>query len=395
MSIAEVILLVLAAVGHVVLWMSLVNRIHGTGLSQWLVHLLTVFCWTMMVVIVVAVSVGAAADRGTWIALLYLLPCVLMAISSAGRRIRMLIVGDRPAALLSNHTTSLDLLEELGHRPAGDRRTELLSRLPGNEVFRLDIQRKELRIARIEPQLDGLTIAHVSDLHMSGRIGKSFYQHVVERVNDEQADLIAITGDLFDTESCVEWGREILGLLRARHGVYFVLGNHDRRVDAIRARRQLVDCGWIDLGGRWVEVAIGEQRVVLAGNELPWFSPAADMTDCPGADTLRTEGDDSPADSSSKGGGRPLRVLLSHAPDQIEWARQRDFDLMLSGHTHGGQIRFPVLGPIVSPSRLGTQYASGTFEVPPTLLHVSRGIASLMPIRWNCPPELAVLVLRK
>ena len=376
MSIPEVILLTLAAVGHVVLWMSLVNRIHGTGLSQGLVHLLTIFCWSMMVVIMVAVAAGYTAGTGIGISLLYLSPCVLMAVSSIGRRIRTLLGGDQPAALLSNHTTSLDLIEQLGHRPAGNRWTELLSRLPGNDVFQLHIQRKELRIERLEPELDGLTIAHVSDLHMSGRIGKSFYRHVIERVNEQQVDIVAITGDLFDTEACVEWGREILGSLRARYGVYFVLGNHDKRVDAGRARRQLIDCGLTDLGSRWQEVCVGQHRIILAGNELPWFSPAANMANCPTGD------------------GQPLRVLLSHAPDQIEWARQHDFDLMLAGHTHGGQIRFPVLGPVVSPSRLGTQYASGTFDVSPTLLHVSRGIASLIPIRWNCPPELAILVLR-
>jgi len=87
-------------------------------------------------------------------------------------------------------------------------------------------------------------------------------------------------------------------------------------------------------------------------------------------------------------------LLLSHAPDQLTWARRFDFDLMLAGHTHGGQIRLPLLGPIVSPSRLGTQYASGTFEREPTVLHVSRGTSSFMPLRWNCPPELAVLELR-
>ena len=82
MSIPEVILLALAAVGHVVLWMSLVNRIHGTGLSQGLVHLLTIFCWSMMVVIMVSVAVGYTAGIGIWISLLYLSPCVLMAVSS-------------------------------------------------------------------------------------------------------------------------------------------------------------------------------------------------------------------------------------------------------------------------------------------------------------------------
>jgi predicted MPP superfamily phosphohydrolase len=85
---------------------------------------------------------------------------------------------------------------------------------------------------------------------------------------------------------------------------------------------------------------------------------------------------------------------LSHSPDQIHWAREHRFDLMLAGHTHGGQIRIPGLGTVIAPSKYGAKYASGAFYVPPTVLHVSRGVAGLTPVRWNCPPEIAKLVLR-
>ena len=67
---------------------------------------------------------------------------------------------------------------------------------------------------------------------------------------------------------------------------------------------------------------------------------------------------------------------------------------MLAGHTHGGQIRFPLIGPVVCPSWHGTRYSSGFFDERPTLLHTSRGTGSLMPLRWNCPPEITKLVLR-
>lgn len=74
--------------------------------------------------------------------------------------------------------------------------------------------------------------------------------------------------------------------------------------------------------------------------------------------------------------------------------QRHQFDLMLAGHTHGGQIRFPLLGPIVCPSLHGTKYASGFFEAGPTLLHVSRGTGSLFPYRLNCRPQVVKLVLR-
>ncbi len=70
-----------------------------------------------------------------------------------------------------------------------------------------------------------------------------------------------------------------------------------------------------------------------------------------------------------------------------------DFDLMLAGHNHGGQIRLPFLGPILAPSLSGVRYASGTFQRDNTVLHVSRGTGGLTPFRWNCTPEIALLAL--
>ena len=88
-----------------------------------------------------------------------------------------------------------------------------------------------------------------------------------------------------------------------------------------------------------------------------------------------------------------FRILLSHTPDNIMWARQQGIDVMLSGHTHGGQIRLPILGPVYSPSRFGCRYSGGVFWLNPTLLHVSRGLSGREPIRYNCPPELTKLIL--
>jgi len=111
----------------------------------------------------------------------------------------------------------------------------------------------------------------------------------------------------------------------------------------------------------------------LAGNERPWFSPLA-------TDPLPTG---------------VLKLLLSHSPDQLPWARRRGFDLMLAGHTHGGQVRFPLIGPVVCPSWHGTKYACGFFDESPTLLHVSRGSSSYFPYRLNCPPEITKLTLHR
>ncbi len=118
--------------------------------------------------------------------------------------------------------------------------------------------------------------------------------------------------------------------------------------------------------------------MILAGNGLPWLRPAADLTRAPPA--------------SSEGG--PLRIALAHSPDQLGWARAHGVDLLLAGHTHGGQIRVPLLGPILSATRLGAAYSSGVFHAPPTVMHVTRGVSAQIPVRIHCRCELARLVLR-
>ena len=111
-------------------------------------------------------------------------------------------------------------------------------------------------------------------------------------------------------------------------------------------RRVLDECGLVYLGGRWKVVEVRGQPVLLAGNELPWFKPAADLSTCPPRSEV------------------PFRLLLAHSPDQLAWARQGDGDLMLAGHTHGGQIRLPLIGPVFAPSRDGVQYCLGSVSRP-------------------------------
>ena len=159
-------------------------------------------------------------------------------------------------------------------------------------------------------------------------------------------------------------------------GAFFVLGNHDKRVSDIPGLRDtLRQCGLTDLASPR-EIQFGGHRIALIGNELPWFGPAGEYA----SDQLSDD---------------TFRILLAHSPDQLRWARMRQVDLMLAGHTHGGQIRFPLIGPVVSPSLYGIKYACGIFYEAPTLMHVSRGLSGLDPIRINCAPELAKLTLRR
>jgi predicted MPP superfamily phosphohydrolase len=279
-----------------------------------------------------------------------------------------------PAALRSNHTSRVNLVEKLGCRPVGTKTTAVLAAIPGNEIFSLAVQTKHVRLPGLPAELAGLKIAHLADLHMTGRFTRPFYEEIVAQTNALAPDLIALTGDICEREKCLEWIVPVLGKLQARQGKFFVLGNHETRLQSVAPLRKLLaEAGFVDLAGRWIEHTIAGTAVVLAGNELPWFGIAPDMTGAPAG---------------------PLRVLLSHSPDQYFWAQREGFQLMLAGHNHGGQIRLPLIGPLITPSRYGSRYAGGLYYEPPTLLHVTRGIAGVHPLRFNCPPELALLILQ-
>jgi len=240
----------------------------------------------------------------------------------------------------------------------------------------LHVSEVSVDLPRLPRRLDGLSICHWSDLHFSGRIDRSYFEEVVRLTNALDVDLIALTGDVCDVAHTIDWIPATLGPARSRLGKFFIMGNHDLRTrDVERLRGAMREAGFTDLGG--LSQTIEDGAILLAGNERPWFKALPDLSAEPGMSR-----------------GDVLRILLAHTPDQLPWAREHGFDLMLAGHTHGGQIRFPLIGPVICPSWHGTKYSGGFFHQPPTLMHVSRGTASLFPLRLNCPPEITKLVLR-
>lgn len=390
MPLVDTLLYLLALVGHAALWLSFGNRMHATGLPRRVVKLFTGTAEMVNVAGCLTLAAGAVGygpaivGRGgyadlPWGPVFYVIFCWLIAAGPVAWWLVQRLTARTPAALRSTRATTHDLGRSLGDRLTLAGIARLGPLFPGNDFLRVEVSEKELSIPRWPSELDGLVIAHLSDLHFTGRIGAAFYEEVIRLAGEMHADLAALTGDLIEHPACLDWAPAILARLRTRWGSWFVLGNHDKRIDAQATRRHLVSQGLHDLGGRWQTIVCDGQPLLLAGNELPWFGPAANLAGAP------VDGPD---------GQRLPRVLLSHSPDQLPWARQRDFDLVLAGHTHGGQIRLPLLGPIVSPSRFGVRYASGTFHEPPTVMHVSRGLSSETPLRWNCVPEISRLVLR-
>jgi len=387
-SLDDVLLISVLVFGHAALWVAMFNRVHALPLPCRVINLLE----KIHVLILVAGPMSAAwwilggSGREARLSSQLLTQPLLAAYAlvCAGMAVFIPVIwmirkgtGPPSASALSNHTERLDVAAEVGHSLIGSRSAFILSKVPGNQVCKLFIHDKVLSHPRLPDALEGLTIAHLSDFHFTGKIKREYFEYVIERANALDADLVAVTGDIVDKDECIDWISSTLARLTSRLGVYFVLGNHDKRVSDVPAlRATLRDAGLIDVAGRSLDLDVAGHRVALAGNELPWFGPAGELSD-------------------EQQDAETFRILLSHSPDQLKWARRRQFDLMLAGHTHGGQIRFPLIGPVVSPSLYGVKYACGIFYEAPTLLHVSRGLSGLDPIRLNCAPELAKLTLRR
>jgi predicted MPP superfamily phosphohydrolase len=383
------LLLILGAVGHTVLWLAVINRLHGLGIHRRSIDVATaasglgLVALPLVVALVLwdcfragAIEAHGAAQYGVWT---YVIACAMLGVFAALHRLWLAVHEERSGVLLANHTTRAALKRDAAKEHFAPGIPKLVGKLPGNQVLDLHIHEKQLEFPRLPAAADGLRIAHITDLHMSGRIAKPYFEHVADQVNALNPDLIAITGDLVEREECLSWLPDTLGRLRAAAGVFYVLGNHDRRIDQTALRTALATMPMEHLGGSWQQVVVRGAPILLAGNELPWYGPASHPNDCPQSD----------------GAEQSLRILLAHGPDQFDWAVEHGFDLILAGHNHGGQVRLPALGAILAPSRSGTRYAGGVFRRGQTVMHVSRGTSSLAPLRWNCPPEIALLVLRR
>jgi hypothetical protein len=338
----------LAALGPVALWL-----LYGFDVAnQWTID----------------PAAGWRAAAGAYVLLCWLMGFVALPLATAYRLCRR-----EPAALLSNDTQTIDIAARLGYRPAGRGKYRHLCWLPGNEIFRVDFVERTFRLPQLPPAWDGLTILHLTDLHLCGTPDRVFYQQVMDLCRDPEPDLVAITGDIVDSAKHHRWVMPVLGRLRWKLGAFAILGNHDYWRDPALIRRRLRRVGIDVLGNTWRQLDVRGHPLTVIGHEGPWFSPEPDLTKCP---------------------PNSFRLCLSHTPDNLPWARRHGIDLVLAGHVHGGQIRFPLIGSVFVPSRFSRRYDCGSFHEPPTLMHVGRGLAGQHPLRYNCRPEVMRIILR-
>lgn len=380
------LVLLLAVLGHGFLWMDGVNRLHAWAGPRFLIDYPTyaavlAFFGLPLLVIWDWWQLDTNLYDYVWsqpkILPKYVQLCALWGTIKLCLHCYYQQAANNPRTLLSVRREQTTQATQLDPWPVYGTFARLLARIPGNQCLQLTVDHKQIAIPRLHPNHVGLRIAHLSDLHMTGRIGQKWFDLVVDETNRLEPDVIAITGDILEEKTCWPWLTETIARLRAKYGVYFILGNHDFFLDTSRTRETLTDAGMTCVHNSWVEVRWNDAAVAIAGNERPWANDNLDQQPLP----------------VQIGEQVPLKLVLSHSPDQFAWSQRQDADLVLAGHTHGGQIRFPILGAVACPSMYGTRYACGVFRAGETVMHVSRGVSGETPFRWDCPPEIALLEL--
>jgi hypothetical protein len=261
------------------------------------------------------------------------------------------------------------------------------------EPARPVVRRVDVPIPDLPPALDGLKIGQLSDLHRGPMMPRSRVERAVALMAAEATDLVALTGDLVSywPGYAAEYA-EILAPLRPRLGIFACTGNHDHWTDpdavttalraagvtVLRNQHQLVTDDGAQL------CVIGIDDIGVSGISFHHADPA----------------DDLPAALANSPLSDVTRVLLVHIPDFVMepvFAREtahRSIHLVLSGHTHGGQVRLPLVGAPRLPSLYGQLFGGGLVQVAETQVYVSRGAGSSWPVRFNCRPEVNVLTLR-
>ncbi len=256
------------------------------------------------------------------------------------------------------------------------------------ERHRFEVTERSITLARLPRELDGLRVVHVSDFHLGHYAEDSYLREVVARVNQLAPDVVLITGDFVSelifgsrkrsARMAIPCAR-ILAQLDCRTR-WAVLGNHDQLVGPKIITRALEEHGILVVENRFEAFEHNGARIWIAG--LASSSEGSPDLDAAVPEALRSSKD--------------AVILLAHEPDYADVVSQHGgVDLMLSGHTHGGQVCLPLIGAPTLPP-MGRKYVEGLFAFPGGLqLYVNRGIGAMkLPVRFRCRPEITVITLR-
>src|SRR5687767_15044848 len=246
-----------------------------------------------------------------------------------------------------------------------------------SEPYRLTIEHQQIFLKRLPRELDGFRVVHLSDVHHSPFTSRKQIERAVATASRLQPDIIALTGDYIShnriyAAPCAE----VVGRLRARHGVYAVLGNHDHWTDATL----IADL----FRAEGIRVLVNEGTRMDLRGEAFWLAGVDDTM--VGLEDL----------SLALAGAREseMKLLLAHNPIILRRAARANVDFVLSGHTHGGQVKFR--SEQSASGRQRRRLLRGLGRQGETQIYVTRGVGTVvLPIRYGCPPEVSLLELRR
>jgi len=244
------------------------------------------------------------------------------------------------------------------------------------EPFRLTIEHRQIKLRRLPRELDGFRIVQLSDLHHSPFTSREQIERAIDTANSLQPDIVALTGDYVSKERAYAAPcAELLGALRARHGVYAVLGNHDHWTDAAL----ITDL----FRAEGITVLVNQGMRFEKNGAAFWLA---------GVDDTMVGLEDLPlalAGSSE----HEFKLLLAHNPIILRKAARAGVDLVLSGHTHGGQVSLRSERNLAGRPR--RRLLKGLARQGETQIYVTRGLGTVvLPVRFGCPPEVSLLELR-
>ncbi|MEE9324699.1 MAG: metallophosphoesterase [Dehalococcoidia bacterium] len=248
-------------------------------------------------------------------------------------------------------------------------------------------------LPKLNVGLKDLSILHISDLHMKGREGATV--RFVEGLASLYPDIVVLTGDMIGHEAAIEACASLMGKLRARYGIYAVLGNHEHSSYPFWSAILGTFKYRIPIDTQAINVALRGQGIKVLNNESSRIEVGDETIHLVGVDDMFSHADNlAEAMAGVERGG--MKILLCHSPDILDEAVAAGFDLVLSGHTHGGQVRLPLVGALTTHTRKPLRPASGILHRGQTVMHVSQGLGtSGLPIRFLCPPEATLLQLQQ
>jgi len=295
-------------------------------------------------------------------------------------RVRTMLLPRRPVA--GTETLPSTVIKARLRAPEREQQPSLISKVARglgahNDVYDIEVTRHVVTIDNLPPSFDGYRIAFLTDTHVASFMRRNLYRAVVEQAMAFDPDLVLLGGDFVTWERHIPLMAEVLLTdLKARDGVYAILGNHDYWANPDKVVATMSDRGVRFIINRSVAIRRGDDAISLLGiDEVYRGTPDLDA-------------------AFAKVDQRLPILGVSHHPDIIDLLDERKLDLLVCGHTHGGQIRFPFFGSVVVPSRHEQRYASGFHRAGGVLMYVSRGVGAIPPLRILCRPEVATFTLR-